>query len=738
MPALPLTHRIAHWLVAQRWVLLAVAGTLSVLAWGPSGQLKFDRSIENMFASDDPVLAPFLHAKRVFGGHEIALAAYVDPELLTTAGLERLDRLTRQLAAVPGVDDALSLTSTPAGVQLAESDLLEPFVALLEGYAVGSDRRTAAVLCMLKSESEAQADRNQTVDTLRRLVTAHSPTGVLTGEPVMVVDGFRYLEQDGLLLGRASTLLLMLTIVICFRSLRWVLVPVAVVNVTLLLTKGLLAVGDFRLSMVSSMLWAIITVVGVGMVVHVILRFREERHRGRTPHEALLVSAGVLLMPIVWTCLTDTAGFGALLAAKVGPVQDFGKMMTMGSLLALLSVALVLPGLALWGRLDADPHRAWGEGNLDWGLDRIVSAVERHPGRIALATLVGVVFASSGYWWLEVESDFTKNFRASSPVVRSYAFVETNLGGAGVWDVVLPAPAVLTREFLDQVRQLERRLRTEVRVPNHPTRELGLTKVLSLTDCLDAMNLPDAVPLEFALEQFSQQMPGVWRALWGEDAARPGEHYLRIMLRARERQSSSYKNQLIGQVTRIAREEFPAAQTTGFFILLTKLIDSMLADQWVTFAIATALIGVMMFVAFGSARLTIAALVPNLLPNLTVLGLMGWFNYKINMGAAMIAAVSMGLAVDSSVHYITEFRWHCRNGLSHIEAIARVHQSVGRAVVFSTLALMVGFSALCLSQFVPLIYFGVLVSVSLFGGMLGNLFLLPLLLRYLAPREPGS
>jgi len=117
-----------------------------------------------------------------------------------------------------------------------------------------------------------------------------------------------------------------------------------------------------------------------------------------------------------------------------------------------------------------------------------------------------------------------------------------------------------------------------------------------------------------------------------------------------------------------------------------------------------------------------------------VTGLMGWAGLKINMGAAMIAAVSMGLSIDSSIHYITAFRRARHAGRSVHEAFLVVHQSVGRAVVFSTLALVVGFMALCSSQFVPTIYFGVLVSLSMLGGLAGNLVVLPLLLK-LVTRE---
>ena len=165
-------------------------------------------------------------------------------------------------------------------------------------------------------------------------------------------------------------------------------------------------------------------------------------------------------------------------------------------------------------------------------------------------------------------------------------------------------------------------------------------------------------------------------------------------------------------------------------MLLTNLIDSIIRDQWLTFAVASTAIGLMMVVAFRSPLYAVIALIPNALPILLVLGLMGWLGVRVNMGAAMIAAVSMGLSVDSSIHYITFFRRARLAGKSVVVAIDEVQRTVGRAVVFSTLALIVGFLVLCTSQFVPTIYFGVLVCLSMLGGLFGNLVLLPLLLGW--------
>ncbi len=740
---LPMTARnISARLIDWRWILLASGTTLVAAACFPARQLDFDRSIANMFAADDPLLIPYRQLQRTFGGNDVAVAAYDDAELMTPTGMQRVAQLTTALAAVDGVQSVASLTTTPLGVEIISEDGRGPaYLELLEGYNVSVDRKTTAIACTLDSNASSDA-RGRTVAQLREVVKDHDSRAVLVGGPVMVEEGFQLVENDGNRLGWISTVLLMLTIVGCFRSLRWVIIPIVIVNAALILTKAVLVVSGLPLSMVSSMLWSIITVLGVATVIHVAVRFREGRAMGASPREALLLAGTLLAMPIFWSFLTDAAGFGALLAADVGPVRDFGLMMVLGSLLTMVCVALFLPGLCLAGDKYTDPQWAWGESRLTDILRGTMAMVIHRPRTIAVTALALVVAAALGCYRLEVESDFTKNFRASSEIVRSYDFVESRLGGAGVWDVIVPAPPpeLLSARYLAALRYLQRRLRTEVTLEDSQGQpQPALTKVLSIVDGHDTVAKPRFVARDVVVRikqrRFTEQMPDIARALYGEDPDQPGKYFARIMLRANERQSSKQKQKLIAAVTQISREVFPgsktlaSAQVTGFFVLLTNLIHSMLRDQWMTFGIATAAIGFMLLMAFRSPVFAFVALVPNILPILVVTGMMGWLGIKINMGAAMIAAVSMGLSVDSEIHYLAMFRRLRREGQSVCEALHNVQQSVGRAVVFSTLVLMIGFGALCLSEFIPTVYFGALVTLAFVGGLFGNLIVLPLLLR---------
>lgn len=735
-----------------------------------------------MFSAGDPLLPPYERLKSRFGGNEIVMAVYRDPELLAPdgSGLARLANVSERMKKVPGVQDVLSLAQVNALLEKVEqlkpasivegvrnlfgnrekqqqgpailnpdSPLAKEYRDLFAGYTHSADGRTAAVVCMLEPSPEtSRAATIASLDEIVRDLPDGLPAGVLAGEPVMVVEGFELLADDGRNLGIWTSVMLGLTILILFRSLRWLVVPIAIVQWTLLATQALLVVSGLELSMVSSMLTAIVTVVGVATIMHLIVHVRELRTQGVSPRAAFITAGAVLLGPICGAILTDVAGFGSLWCATVGPVRDFGTMMVLGSLLVIPAIALLVPALALVGARDTGKTApGWGEGQLARWLMGSVDAIQARPLLIATVTVVISLLAAVGAWQLEVETDFTRNFRSGNRVVAAYEFVETQLGGAGVWDVVVPAPKTLDKEYLTRVRSLEEKLRAlTVLDPASGKPIPALTKVLSLADALEAAEadpLAAAIPLpvEVRAQTLAGLMPTFMGALRSTELDRHGEAHLRIMLRARERQPAEQKRQLIEQVTRLAQAEFPAsatssgAEVTGFFVLLTNLIESLLRDQWTTFAVASAAIAAMVWIGFRSWQYALIALVPNVVPIFVVMGLLGWIGLKINMGAAMIAAVSMGMSVDSSIHYFASFRRARRAGKSVHEALLVCQQSVGTAMIFSTFGLIVGFGVLITSEFVPTVYFGALMSLAMLGGMFGNLIVLPLLLSWVE-REP--
>ena len=754
----------AAWLICRRHLLAGIAVLLAVASVERARHLEFSRAIDTMFDRSDPALVPYRRLARTFGSSEVVLAVYDDPELFTATGMERLAAVAATLADVPGVASTSSLAGTPLGPGIIDVDsnpAARKLVTLMEGYAVGADRRTAAVVCVLEPHAPTlTAARDQAVsraDTIDRLRAEMSrlPSGTVAGETVMLRDGFALLERDGNLLGTTSGLLAGGVLLLSFRSLRWLVVPLAVVLLGLWTTRGVLALAGLKLTMVSTMLSAIVTVVAIATVTHVIVEYRRQRDGGLAPEAALGEAIAVLFWPTVGAIVTDVIGFGSLVFSQVGPVHDFGVMTAIGAVMVLLAAGLTIPFLALAGRYDADPRRAWGEDILDLGLEGLVARIVRHPWPILVVSTLAAAAAVSGMRWLQVETDFTKNFRPSSPTVTAYDMVESRLGGAGVWDVLVPVANQIDAATLVALERLEGRLRAEVTTPGAAGEPVpALTKVMSIADVLGAVS---PVPLDRlqknaagnwlvsqAVTLLQQQMPQMGRSLVGRDP-RDGSHWLRVMLRARERQPAAAKRAVIDQVRSIVATEFPggtdrtAGEVTGFFVLLAQLVDRLLADQWLTFLLATMGIFLVLAVSFRSLLLATIALVPNALPIFVVLGLLGWSGERINMGTAMIAAVSMGLSVDSSIHYLVAFRRRLAATGGCAAALDVAHQTAGRAMIFSTLALVVGFLALTTSGFMPTVSFGWLSCLTLAGGLVGNLVVLPVLLAVVSPllARPG-
>ncbi len=282
-----------------------------------------------------------------------------------------------------------------------------------------------------------------------------TPGGKVTGEPVMVVDGFQFLQADGQRLAINAVALVGLVILICFRSIRWVVIPLAVVGFSLYATKGVVAALGLRLTMVSSMFTSVVVVIAIATLVHVIVRFRELRSDKQSVSLALQSTLTALLGPIVWSCLTDAAGFGSLLVSRVAPVRDFGMMMAIASLTVPLGVYLIVPGLTLFGEFDTDPRKTWGENRLRAALHRPTVWLEKRPifWLIGLAALAA--FSAIGMLMLRIETDFTKNFRSDSDIVHDAEFVESRFSGAGIMDILLPVKGDVDKPFLQRVESLE-------------------------------------------------------------------------------------------------------------------------------------------------------------------------------------------------------------------------------------------------------------------------------------------
>jgi len=769
-------------MIRYRGWLFLLAVAFFVAAWPLSQQLHLDRSLERMFPEGDPDRIAFEQLESHFGVSRFLVFAYRDPGLWDGSGqgIERAKKLRSEIESIDGVRYALDIsriddmlgtlrgpsllgafTGKPTNHPLLDSKdrIAEQYRELFIGQTHARETDLVAIGVLLDADADSSATQ-KTLAELRGFTNAVRD-GMLVGHLAMVDEGFREIERDGERLALYSTISLTVFMLVGFRSVRWALIMIVIVQWSLVVTRALLVLLEWELSMVSSMLSSIVMVVAVATTMHWMFRFHQEydlddgnldtKARARGALERALYQ---LQWPILWACVTDAIGFGSLVLSRVAPVQDYGSMMAVACMVVLLGIFSIVPTLALlgpdysgasgkssWFRLGQLPGEAW----LQRQLQNLLAWALLRPTTVLIGVSVLAAIAIAGSTRLRVETDFLKNFHSRSPISQAYRVVESELGGAGVWDVTIPAPDSITPEYFQLVESLTGDL-LAIEIPGETP--LRLTSALSLADTDRIANgspLLRVVPIEARLLGMKQSMGNFFETLLVQ---RDGERYLRIMLRARERAESDQKTELIAQVQkkvsehlgreawqRVIASRAPASDqqaalgfgAAGYYVLLTRLVEHVVADQWLAFAVATMGIALAMAFALRDIRFALIGLVPAILPNLVVLGVLGWSGTAVNLGAAMIAAVSMGLGVDSSLHYLVRYQRERAQGRDQREALQIAQGETGLAVLMATVALVIGFASMALSDFLPTVAFGTLAAWTMLGGLIGNLCILPAL-----------
>ena len=697
-PSPLIAHRTTAPSIRWRWCRLVIGLVILWLSLPPSRTLTFDRSIEAMFQPNDGTFVDYQMLKAMFGGNDVVMLVYEDAELATAAGITRNRDISDRVSAVPGVKGVLSPSllnqavekfrpligggdDTPALFH-QEDPVAEGFDQLFAGYTHSSDHGHAAVVAMLEPDRPPQ-----TLKRLRQLrasmisgdgSTAPIRSVALVGESILVDEGFSLIERDGARLEALTIALLSLVVVVTLIDVRFVLLTVALIGWSVVVTRATMVGLDINLSLVSAILTAIVTVISVTAVLHLGVRFRKQRSKGDATVEASGAALAALIAPIFWTCATDAAGFGALFGSGILPIRQFGVMIAVAAIAVCVAIVLfapsimTLPGAPFGSTWHGHQRRAsrW----LQRRVCRIAERSIRRRGRVLGFALIGLVVSLIGISRSEIETSFLNNFRPDSEVVAAYADVETQLGGAGVWDIVVDAPAELDTAFLDLVRTMESDLRG-IRVEG-----AALTKVLSLADAeavARRSTLAAMLPASARLSAMSLVMPAFFDALLTQP--QQGRRRLRIMLRSEEQLESHQKLSLIDAVQQCvhrhttsrpwkaavaATDAAPARRgtVTGYYVLMARLVSQLIRDQWWCFLISGISVWLLLIVATRSTRLATAALLPNLLPILLVIGSLGILGGRTNMGVAMIAAVSIGISIDGSVHFLYAYQRAIRRG----------------------------------------------------------------------------
>ncbi len=631
--------------------------------------------------------------------------------------------------------------------------------------------------------TELSARSHARVDEVREILQRYEDRAeVFLGGPSMITaDMIAYIQSDLVVFGSGILIFIILMLAFIFRQWRFVFLPLMTCLLTVLIMLGFLSWIDWRLTVISSNFVALLLILTLALTIHLVVRYREfhAANPDWSRRELVLATVQFMARPCLYTALTTMVAFVSLVVSDIRPVIDFGWMMTIGLGLALLLAFVVLPaGLMLLPK--GEPR---DKGDQSGAITLRFSKVAQHHGNKVLAVALVVALVSIyGVTRLEVENRFIDYFHKDTEIYQGLSVIDRQLGGTITLDLVLTADEddlaiggfgameddpfgdpdggdpfadddAMDDPFADPFAD-DDDAAVATTGPSYWFSRRGLDTIGQLHDYLES--LPEVGKVQsldtvnqigrditgsrlndFELAVLRRQLSGDIRELLIDPYITDELGETRISMRVRETSPDLRRAELVEKIRDFAVEEAGLApeqvQFTGLLVLYNNMLQSLFYSQIVTLGAVFAGIVLMFLVLFRSLSIALIAILPNILAAGAVLGGMGLAGVPLDMMTITIAAITVGVGVDHAIHYIYRFKKEFAATGDYVQAMHNSHASIGRAMYYTAVTIIVGFSILALSRFIPSIYFGLLTAFAMFAAILGSLTLLPKLILLVKP-----
>ena len=672
----------------------------------------------------------------------------------------RTTALLLELAGDPNLDDLLKerneLRAKRRGAGLSDEE-----ARTLERVAAGYDRAREAL----------DKRRHRDIRRIRDVIAPYRRHGVLHlgGVPMIADDMVTLVRNDLIVFGGGVLAFLVIMLTAIFREARWVALPLLGCFYAGLTMIGALGLIGWKVTVISSNFLALMLIVTISMNVHLIVRYRQlHRDRPGDDQSALVrTTTGKMARPCLYTALTTVIGFGSLLVSGIKPVIDFGWMMSAGLAVTFATSFLLFPALLMaMGKARTPPPPDRNRFLLPVWLARLTET--RGAGIMAAAAILAVASAA-GTAQLRVENSFVNYFKDDTEIYQGLKLIDEELGGTTPLEILVrfePNPDVFpTPEDLEGLTEEEKAMEMEyarelASSPRYWFTADKIDRIEEIHDYLDGRPeigkvLSLASTVRVAEASLKKELDGTELAiLYGkvppevkknliDPYVSIGDNEARLLARIVDSRPDLRRKELLETVRRDLVDElgYDEADVTvsGLLVLYNNMLQSLFASQIKTIGVVMLGIAVMFLVLFRSVVLSVIGILPNLLGAAAVLGFMGWAKIPLDMMTVTVAAIAVGIAVDNGIHYIYRFREEYALNGDYLKTLHVCHRTIGKAVFYTTMTIVFGFSILMLSNFIPTIYFGVLTGAAMFIALLAALTVLPLLILAWKPfgREPS-
>ena len=599
---------------------------------------------------------------------------------------------------------------------------------------------------------------HQNINEIRDVINKYGENAKihLGGIPMIANDMMSYIKSDIIVFGIGVFIFIIFTLWLIFRNFKWVVIPLLGCATSVIIMIGLLGLIGWKVTVISSNFIALMLILNMAMNIHVTVRFLQLKKEfpQLKKDEAVLEASIKMMLPILYTVLTTICAFLSLVFSGIKPIIDFGWMMTIGLIISILVTFLLLPSLLNIFSLDNETNIKDTEKSI---ITSTLGAFTKNNKILIFgSTIIIIMFSIIGISKLEVENSFINYFDKETEIYKGMKKIDEDLGGTTPLNIILKFPIKQKKINVeeDEFDEWEEENNTNEDKAKYWFTRDKMDKIIKVHDYLDSLpqigkvlsfgsilrvaedlnnkelqsleiavlysKIPEAIKNEIVLPYISVE----------KDEAR-------ISVRIKDSLENLRRNDLINKInyelnTKLGLEK-GEYKLAGVLILFNNLLQSLFKSQILTLGIVMLGIFAMFFVLFRNVLLSFIGVVPNFLAAFFILGIIGLLGIPLDMMTITIAAITIGIAVDNSIHYIYRFREEFKKIKDYSKTLDRCHSTVGIAILNTSITIVFGFSILILSNFIPTIYFGVFTGIAMLLAMISVLTLLPKLILTLKP-----
>ena len=616
---------------------------------------------------------------------------------------------------------------------------------------------------LTKEEIENWKDKikkknHENILEIRQIIQSYDDVGkiYLGGIPMIADDMMTFIKSDIIVFGLGVFLFIIATLWFVFRKLIWVIVPISSCLFSVVIMMGLLGLLGWKVTVISSNFIALMLILTMAMNIHMSTRFLQLRkdYPNKNNFEIISLTTNKMFWPILYTVFTTVFAFLSLIFSGIKPIIDFGWMMTFGLITSFVITFTLLPTLLNF----APTNNISIKEEQDSRITSFLSLVSLNNKNFIFGiTGVVIILSVIGISKLEVENSFINYFNKNTEIYKGMKLIDEELGGTTPLEVILKFPTIEKKEISSEDDEFEDwgdegndtndekywftkdKIDRITSVHNYLDNLPQIGKVLSFSSIIDVAtqlnNNKSLGTLEMGV--LYSKIPENIKAEIIDPYLSIKDNEARISLRIIDSQENLRRNDLINKINFDLKNKFGLEESefklAGVLILFNNLLQSLFKSQILTLGLVMIGIFSMFVILFRNIKLSLIGVVPNFIAAFFILGIIGLLKIPLDMMTITIAAITIGIAVDNSIHYIYRFKEEFSYIKDYNETLKKCHSTVGVAILNTSITIVFGFSILVLSKFIPTIYFGMFTGLAMLLAMISVLTLLPALILTIKP-----